>query len=89
MPAGRFGVRAAAIVPAALNRFRVPASVKGIRRGRAIGKDLGDVRRALEGVVVQADEDVVFRNREVGLDEIGLLLDCQLVGGGGVLRCIP
>src|SRR5262245_62574121 len=49
-------------------------------------KDLRDVRRPLERVVVEADEHVVLRHAQIRLDEVGLLLDRELVRRNGVFR---
>ena len=57
-------------------------------RLRSIGKDLCDVRRPRQRVVVQADEDVVFRDGEIGLDEVGVHLHREAIGRFCVLRTI-
>ena len=46
----------------------------------------GDVRRAADLVLVPRDQDAVLRGHHVGLDEIGALLDRQLVARERVLR---
>ena len=46
----------------------------------------GDVRRAADLVLVPRDQDAVLRGHQIGLDEIGALLDRQLVARERVLR---
>ena len=46
----------------------------------------GDVRRATNLVLVSRDKDAVLRGHHVGLDEIGALLDRQLVARERVFR---
>ena len=54
-------------------------------RGAPLWKHLFDVRRALQRQVVQADQDSVFRDLQVLLDEVRSLLDSEPIGGERVL----
>ena len=55
---------------------------------RPIGKDGFDVGRALERVVVQADDPAILRQLEIELDEGGALFRRHHEGGHGVLGCV-
>lgn len=50
---------------------------------------VGDVRRSVERVVVQADEDAVLRDGQIGFDEVGFLRDGCVLRRDGVLRGVP
>jgi hypothetical protein len=55
----------------------------------ALREDLGDVRRPFQRIVVQADEHVVPCHREILLDEVGSLIDRQLIRGARVFGRVP
>ena len=48
----------------------------------------GDVGRRRQLVLVPDDQDAVLADDDVGLDQVGALLDRQLVAGGGVLGSV-
>ena len=65
-----------------------PSIVFVVRREREL-RPARHVGRAGDLVLVPADEDAVLRGDEVGLDEVGALLDRQAVGLDRVLGPLP